>query len=106
MMSVKNLAKEQLGAFMLRMLKERSRRVHLHNFASVHKHDAIGNLAREAHLVRHNDHRHALLRQRGHGNEHFLYHLRVERRCRLVEQHDLRAHTQCTRYRRALLLTA
>src|SRR3984957_6847474 len=60
MLDMKNLAKEQLGAFMLRMLKERQRCVHLHDFASVHKHDAIGNLARKAHLVRHDDHRHAL----------------------------------------------
>ena len=41
-----------------------------------------------------------------HGVEHLLDHLRIERRGRLVEQHDLRLHAERARDRDALLLAA
>ena len=41
-----------------------------------------------------------------HGVEHLLDHLRIERRGRLVEQHDLRVHAQRAGDRDALLLAA
>ena len=41
-----------------------------------------------------------------HHVEHFLDHLGVERRGRLVEQHDLGRHAQRARDRHALLLAA
>jgi hypothetical protein len=41
-----------------------------------------------------------------HGIENFVDHLRIERRCRLVEQHDLGVHAQRARDRYTLLLAA
>ena len=67
---------------------------------------AIGDLAGEAHLVGDDDHRHAVLRQGGHRIQHFLDHFGIERRGRLVEQHDLRVHAEGARDRDALLLAA
>src|SRR5450830_763020 len=61
-------------------------------------------LAREAHLVRDAHHGHAFLRQLDHDVEHFIDHLRIERRGRLVEQHRDRVHAQGTCNRDALLL--
>src|SRR5690606_27394310 len=49
--SVQNLAQEQLGPIVLRVLEERVRLVLLDDFATVHEDDAVGDLAREAHLV-------------------------------------------------------
>jgi hypothetical protein len=60
---------------------------------------------REAHLVRHHDHRHPLARQRLDHVEHLAHELDVERRRRLVEQHRLRSHHERARDRHALLLT-
>ena len=50
----------------------------------------FAHLTGEAHLVGDAQHRHALLGEAHHGVEHLLHHLGVERRCGLVEQHDLR----------------
>jgi hypothetical protein len=76
--NVKDLAQEQLGAFVLRMLEKRQGRVQLDNLASVHEHDSISHLARETHLVCHDDHRHPLLRELGHGIKDFLHHFRIK----------------------------
>ena len=51
-------------------------------------------------------HGHAVLGELHHGVEHLLDHLGVERRGRLVEQHDLRVHAERARDRDALLLAA
>ena len=72
----------------------------------VHEDDAVGDLAREAHLVRDDDHRHAVLRQPDHDVEHLVDHLGVERRGRLVEQHGDRIHGQRPGDGDALLLAA
>jgi hypothetical protein len=60
----------------------------------------------KAHLVGDADHRHPLFGELDHGVEHLLDHLGVERRGRLVEQHDPRLHAQRAGDRHALLLTA
>src|SRR3954447_21011096 len=65
-----------------------------------------GRAAGEAHLVRDDDHRHSVPRERRHHVEDLVDHLRVERRGRLVEEHDLRVHGQGARDRHALLLAA
>ncbi len=52
----------------------------------------------------HTEHGHAVLGQADHGVEHFLDHFRVQRRGRLVEQHDLRLHAQRPGNRHTLLL--
>jgi hypothetical protein len=56
--------------------------------------------------VRHDHHGHALARQLGHDVEHFVDHLRIERRGRLVEEHRERIHRERPRDRHPLLLTA
>ena len=70
------------------------------------EHHAVRHVAREAHLVRDDQHRAAFLRQRAHHAQHFADQLRIERRGRLVEQHHLRLHRQGAGDRHALLLAA
>ena len=76
------------------------------DLALVHEDHAVGHRLGKAHLVGHADHRHALVGQLDHHVEHLLDHLRVERRGRLVEQHDLGRQAQRARDRHALLLAA
>lgn len=52
---------EVLGTLGLGVVEELVGRAGFHDLAVGHKHDAIGNAAGEVHLVRDNDHRHALL---------------------------------------------
>ena len=82
------------------------RRAGLDDHALVHEHDLVGDLAREAHLVRDHDHRHAVARQLAHRVEHVADELGVERRGRLVEQHQLRLHGERAGDRDTLLLAA
>src|SRR5208337_2715675 len=70
--SAQDLAQEQSRAGVLGIVEERVGRIDLDDLAVVHEHDAVGDLPREAHLVRHDHHRHAVLGQRGHRVEHFL----------------------------------
>ena len=72
----------------------------------VHEHDRVGDLAGEPHLVGDHDHRHPVSRERAHHVEHVADELGVERRGRLVEQHQLRLHRQRPRDRDPLLLPA
>jgi hypothetical protein len=51
--STQNLAQEKFRAGVLRRVEESSWRVHFHDFAAGHEHDAIGDLARKAHLMSH-----------------------------------------------------
>jgi hypothetical protein len=60
--------------------------------------------AGEPHLVRDDDHRHAVAGEPGHRVEDLADHLRVERRGRLVEQHELGVHRQRTGDGHPLLL--
>src|SRR6478736_9872424 len=92
-----DLAEEQPRAVALGMCEEILRRRALNDLAAVHKHHHVGNGAGKTHLMRDADHRHALLRQLNHDVENFLDHLRVKRRGRLVEQHDLGLHAQGAR---------
>ena len=56
--------------------------------------------------MRHADHGHAVACQRDHDGQHLADHLGIQRRGRLVEQHDPRLHAQRARDRDALLLAA
>src|SRR5437773_9589289 len=76
--SVQNLAQEQLRAFVLWMGKKLRRRVGLDDLAYIHENNAVGDLAREAHLVTHHQHGHAVVGELYHGVEHLLDHLGVE----------------------------
>ncbi len=86
--------------------KNGSRRIDLDDLAVVHEHDPIRDLARKSHLMGDDDHGHAVLGERGHGFEHLLDHLGVERGSRFVKQHDFRIHAERARDRDALLLAA
>ena len=68
--------------------------------------NAVRNLSREAHLMGHAEHGHPLFRELFHRLQHFLDHLRIERRGRLIEQHDLRPHAERASDCDALLLPA
>src|SRR5918992_103435 len=100
------LVHELLCPLALRGAEELARRSLLHDLTRVNEDDAVADLACEPHLVRHHDHRHTLACEVAHDVEHFADHLRVERRGRLVEQHQLRAHGQRTSDGHSLLLPA
>ena len=74
--------------------------------AVVHEDERVADLAGEADLVGDHDHRHAVGGQLAHHVEHLADELRVERRGRLVEQHQLRLHRQRAGDRHPLLLAA
>src|SRR6476620_10109511 len=101
-----DLAEEVLGAVALGVGEELLRRADLDDLAVGHEDDAVGGLAGEAHLVGHDDHRHALLGEADHDVEDLVDHLGVEGRRRLVEEHDLGPHRERARDGHALLLTA
>src|ERR1700738_749707 len=58
--------------------------------AVVHEDYAVGCVPCKSHLMAHDQHGHAGLLELAHDLEHAPDKLRVERGCRLVEQHDLR----------------
>src|SRR5215212_1957174 len=101
-----DLGQEVLGALALGGAEELLRRGLLDQLAVGHEDHAVGRAAGEAHLVGHHHHRHALACERGHDVEHLVDHLRVERRGRLVEEHQLGLHRQRAGDGGALLLTA
>ena len=68
--------------------------------------DAVGDHAREAHLVRDDADGHAVLRELADQRVHVVGELGVERGGRLVEEHDARSHRECARDGHALLLPA
>ncbi len=74
--------------------------------ARVHEGHAVSHLARESHLVRHDQHRHARARQLAHRLQNLAHQLGVQRAGGLVEEHQARAHRQGPRDRRPLLLAA
>src|SRR5438128_2025022 len=78
----------------------------LENLSLMEIQDAVTDIACEAHLVRDDDHRHAVLRKLPHGVEHLANELWVQRRGWLVEQHQLRIHRKCARDSDPLLLPA
>ena len=78
----------------------------LHDVAALHEDHAVGDVAGEAHLVGHDDHRHALLGQLAHDVEDAAHQLGVERARGLVEEHDVGLHRQGARDGHALLLAA
>ena len=93
--SGQDLAEEQLGPFGLRIVEELGRRSLCSTISPRSmKITRSATVAGEAHLVRDAEHGHAVVGELDHDVQHFLDHLGVECRCRLVEQHDLRA--SCT----------
>src|SRR5882672_4988532 len=90
---------QDLGEEMLRALRARlSEKVVLgrvlDDFPAVHENDAVGNLARETHLVRDDHHGHAFLGQPDHDVEDLVDHLRVESGGRLRSE-ERRVGKEC-----------
>jgi hypothetical protein len=81
-------------------------RAQLDDATVVHEHGRADDVCCEAHLVAHDQHRHAVARELSHDREHLAHELGIERRGRLVEQHDARAHRQRAGDRHPLLLPA
>src|SRR5579862_1837108 len=76
------------------------------NATAVEEAHLVRDLAREGHLVRREDHRHAAVGELAHECKHLGHELRVERARDLVEQHLLRLHRERASDRDALLLAA
>ena len=90
----------------LRVGEELLRGAALPDLALVHEDGRARDIAGEAHLVGHEQHRHAVLRQLLHDQQHLAGQLGVERRGHLVEEHDLGPHRQRPGDRDTLLLAA
>ena len=95
---------ERPGALVLRVVDDRPRVPLLHDHPAVHEDDLVGHSPRERHLVRDDDHRHPALGQLAHDCEDLTDQLGVERRGRLVEEHQLGVHRERPGDRHALLL--
>jgi len=89
---------------MLGRAQNLGRRTGLDDYPCVHEYGLVGHLAREAHLVRDDDHRHPFLGERAHYIEHLADQLGIQRRGRLVEEHQLWSHRKRSRDRHPLLL--
>src|SRR3712207_4069681 len=103
---VDDLVDEVARAVALGGLEELLRRALLDDVAVVDEDDPVAHLAREPHLVGHDGHRHPVPREVAHDVQHLPDHLRVQRRGRLVEEHELGLHRQRPGDRHALLLAA
>ena len=88
------------------MVEDLARRTLFHNDAAVHKDDAVGDVAGKAHLVRHDDHGHAIACQVAHDTQNVANQLGIERRRGLVKEHNMRVHRQGAGDGNALLLAA
>src|SRR5262245_3766930 len=97
---------ELLRARLTRRRKDLLRGALLQHDALAEEADAVGNLAREAHLVRGDQHRHPAGRELADHLEHLGDELRIERARDLVEQHQLGLHSERADDRGALLLSA
>ena len=78
--------------------------VGLHDHATIHEHERVGDFTREPHLVRDHDHGHTRLGKALHHVENLTDQFRVERAGRLIEEHELGLHRECTSNRHTLLL--
>src|SRR6266581_7721121 len=100
------LGQEKLRALGARLAEEVLLLRVLDDLALIHEDHAVRDLAREAHLMGDDHHRHAFLRELDHHVQDLVDHFRVERGRRLVEQHADRIHRQRSRDRDPLLLSA
>src|SRR5258708_38345850 len=86
------MAEEVAGARHQRRLEDLLRRPLLDDAALVEDDDPVGDALGEIHLVGDHHHGHALVGQRLHHRQHLADGLGIERRGRLVEQHDVGLH--------------
>src|SRR3954469_18839952 len=99
-------AQKTLRLRLLRRGEDGGRRAALDDRAVVQEADLVGDVAREAHLVRGDQHRHPLGLELAHEVEHLPHQLRVQRARDLVEQERARARRQGAQDGDALLLAA
>ena len=85
---------ELLEAFALRISQHVVGVADFFDLTLMQEHHLIRDFAGEAHFVGHQNHRTAFLSQALNHLQHFAHQLGVERRGRLVEQHDFRLHRQ------------
>src|SRR5680860_610916 len=101
-----DLVDEIARALALGVVEELLRRRLLDDLALIDEYDLVAHFPCEAHLVSNDDHRHPFARESAHDVENLTNHLRVERRGRLVEQHQFRLHGQRSGDGDALLLAS
>ena len=85
-------AQKTLRPLILWIVDQLARRPNFDNPACIHEDDAIRDIGRKFQLMRHDDHRHAALRQIAHDLQDLAHKLGVERRGRLIEQQQLGLH--------------
>ena len=100
------LPQKLLGTGILRIAEELGRRGVLGNDAAVHKEDAVGNLASEAHFVCNDDHCHTLVCEFFDQVKNLTNHFGVESRGGLIKEHHLRIHCKRAHDGDTLLLSA
>ena len=88
------------------MVEELVRGVDLHDLAAVHEDDAVRDLTRKAHLMRHDRHGHAALGKLLHHVQHFADHFGVQGGGGLVKEHHLGLHGESPDNGDTLLLAA
>ena len=97
---------EPARALFARRCEEGFGRRFLDDLAGVHEDDAVRGGPGEAHLMRDDEHRHALAGEVGHDIEYFLDHFGIEGARRFVEKHDFGVHGEGASDGHALLLPA
>ncbi len=100
------MAEKFAGARHGRLLEDLARWPLLDDPPAIEDDDPVADPLGEIHLMGDDDHGHALVGERLHDAEHLADRLGVERRGRLVEQHDVGLHRQRPGDRDALLLAA
>ena len=80
--------------------------VPVYDLTGLHEDNPVGDLASEAHFVGDDHHGHAAEGQFLHDVEYLFDHFRIERRGRLVEEHDPRFHGEGAGDGYTLLLSA
>jgi hypothetical protein len=101
-----NLAEEELGPFVLRVIEELEGVVLFDNLAKIHEDDPIGDGLGKAHFMADHDHRHALTGKIDHDVENLFDHFRIQGRGRLVKEHYFGLHAEAAGNGHTLLLAA
>ena len=89
----------------LGVVKDLGRGALFDNHTAVHEDHAVGNVARELHLMGHHNHSHAAAGKVTHNGKDVAHELGVQRTRGLVKQHHVRVHGQGAGDGDALLLT-
>ena len=89
---MEDLVEEGPGSLLPGSIEELVGRGAFDDLAVIHEDDPVGHLARESHFVGNADHGDTAVREFVDHVQHLPDHLRVEGRCRLVEQQDVGFH--------------